>query len=72
MYIYIYIYFYYVYIYTFTKIRPQDKNSPHKINLIDRLVATPFPRNVKLTMINRVAIAKFRRASPGHQYYKQY
>ena len=28
--------------------------------------------NVKLTIINRVAIVKFRRASQGHQYYKHY
>ena len=29
-------------------------------------------RNVNFTSINRVPIAKFRRASPGHQYYEQY
>ena len=28
--------------------------------------------NVNFTITNRVTIAKFRRASPGHQYYKQY
>ena len=28
--------------------------------------------NVKFTIINRVPIIKFRRTSPGHQYYKQY
>ena len=31
-----------------------------------------FGANVNFTIINRVPIAKFRRASPGHQYYKQY
>ena len=30
------------------------------------------PCNVNFTIISKVPIIKFRRTSPGHQYYKQY
>ena len=38
--------------------------------LVEHVV--PYLYNVNFTIINRVPLIKFRRTSPGHQYYKQY
>ena len=50
----------------------RSKDKPKVIARVARASLYSNANNVKLTLINGVAIMKFRRTSPGHQYYKQY